>query len=113
MKSHSVLIAGIASALSLAGCASYDDDSRYRAVDDVQHGRYSAIEVYSLADFRGETMRFDRDGHTLDKLFSDNGVGSLVIREGRWQLCSDARDGICRAYEPGRYGRLGPLEGAP
>ena len=119
MKSRSLLLAGLVSALSLAGCATYDDDDyrdgyRYRASDDVQRGRYSALEVYSLPDFRGETMKFDRDGHTLDKLAGDNGVGSLVVREGRWELCSrDAREGLCRVYEPGRYGRLGPLLGAP
>ena len=115
MKSRSVLLAGIVSVVSLAGCASYDDDYyRHRASDDVQRGRYSALEVYSLPDFRGETMNFDRDGHTLDKLASDNGVGSLVIREGRWELCTpESRADRCRVYEPGRYGRLGPFEGAP
>jgi hypothetical protein len=115
MKSRSVLLAGIVSVVSLAGCATYDDDDHYRvrAPDDVQRGPYSALEVYSLPDFRGETMKFDRDGHTLDRMISDNGVGSLVIREGRWQLCRDVREGICRAYEPGRYGSLGPLTGAP
>ena len=95
MKSRSVLFAGIVSVVSLAGCATYDDDDHYRvrAPDDVQRGPYSALEVYSLPDFRGETMKFDRDGHTLDRMISDNGVGSLVIEKPTPPItpCSAAR----------------------
>jgi hypothetical protein len=124
MKPHSVLLAGLVSALALAGCATYDEQP-YRTADGVRYapyspdpyaagGRYRALEIYSLPDFRGDTMKFDADGISLDKMIANDGVGSLVIREGRWELCTGARlQGYCRVYEPGRYSRLGTMEGAP
>ena len=78
-------------------------------------GRYSALEVYSDRDFRGTTMKFDRDGKSLDSPANiDRGVSSLVIREGAWEICTGRYgEGACRVYEPGSYARLGRFEGAP
>jgi Beta/Gamma crystallin len=80
---------------------------------DARH-RYSALEIYTLPGFRGSTMKFDNSATTLDKRVTDEGLGSLVIREGVWELCTGLDfNGTCRTYEPGRYGRLGSFEGAP
>ena len=78
-------------------------------------GRYGALEVYSERGFRGPTMKFDRDGKSLDSPANlDRGVASLVIREGTWEICTGRRgEGACRVYEPGSYARLGRFEGAP
>jgi len=76
--------------------------------------RYSALEVYSLPGFRGGTMRFDGNATTLDRATTDEGVSSLIVREGVWELCTGVdHSGSCRVYEPGRYPRLGSFEGAP
>jgi len=80
---------------------------------DARH-RYSALEIYTLPGFRGSTMKFDNSATTLDRRVTDEGLGSLVIREGVWELCTGLDfNGTCRTYEPGRYGRLGSFEGAP
>lgn len=104
----------------------YNDDRYYRgpvyerAPVYERHGiaearsRYSALEVYTLPGFRGSTMRFDGSATTLDKASTDEGVSSLIVREGVWELCTGIdHNGACRVYEPGRYPRLGNLEGAP
>jgi hypothetical protein len=76
--------------------------------------RYSALEVYTLPGFRGSTMRFDAEATTLDKATTTEGVSSLIVREGVWELCTGTdNSGSCRVYEPGRYPRLGSFEGAP
>jgi hypothetical protein len=82
-------------------------------VTDARH-RYSALEIYTLPGFRGSTMKFDNNATTLDQRVTDEGLGSLVIREGVWEICTGLDfNGTCRTYEPGRYGRLGSFEGAP
>ena len=76
--------------------------------------RYSALETYTLPGFRGSTMRFDANATTLDTASTDEGVSSLIVREGVWELCTGTNHaGSCRVYEPGRYPRLGSFEGAP
>ena len=76
--------------------------------------RYSALEVYTLPGFRGSTMRFDGAATTLDTATTNEGVSSLIVREGVWELCTGTdHAGSCRVYEPGRYPRLGSFEGSP
>ena len=76
--------------------------------------RYGALELYTLPGFRGSTMKFDNSATTLDQRVTDEGIGSLVVREGIWELCTGLDfNGNCRTYEPGRYGRLGSFDGAP
>ena len=125
MTSTHALLAGALSAVMLAGCVHgrYDDDDRYRygRHDDLnrsypaaryegreERGRFSAVQVYTLPDFRGGTMSFSADGTTLDQPLSE-GVNSLVVREGVWELCMSGKfEPRCRTFEPGRYERLGP-----
>ncbi len=125
MKATSVVLAGLFSGVLLAGCVHgrYDDDDRYRygRYDDLhrsnppvryepreERGRFSAVQVYTLPDFRGGTMSFSADGTTLDTPLSE-GVNSLVVREGVWELCMSGKfEPRCRTFEPGSYARLGP-----
>ena len=75
--------------------------------------RYGALELYTLPGFRGSTMKFDNSATTLDKRMTDEGIGSIVVREGIWELCTGLDfNGSCRTYEPGRYARLGNFDGA-
>jgi hypothetical protein len=79
----------------------------------VDRGRYSALEIYTRPSFRGGTMKFDRNATTLDKAATDEGVGSLVVREGTWELCTGVYfNGECRVYEPGSYASLGSFDRA-
>ena len=76
--------------------------------------RYAAIEVFVEPGFRGPAFKFDNDREILDSRFNDEGVASLIVREGRWQLCSEGRyGGYCRTFEPGRYPRVGRFAGEP
>jgi hypothetical protein len=86
----------------------------YPRVIEAPRGRYSALEVFTLPGFRGSTMRFDGSATTLDNAITNDGVSSLIVREGVWELCTGTDNtGTCRVYEPGRYPRLGSFEGAP
>jgi hypothetical protein len=90
----------------------YDRGERYGRVEE--RSRYGALEMYTLPGFRGSTMKFDSSAATLDRRAIDEGVGSLVVREGVWEVCTGLDfNGTCRVYEPGRYPRLGGFEGAP
>jgi hypothetical protein len=58
-------------------------------------------------------MTFDRSATSLDTRATDEGIASLVVREGVWELCDGINnDGHCRVYEPGRYANLGRFTGA-
>ncbi len=81
----------------------------YPAVED--RVRYGAVELYTQPLFRGYPMRVNNAG-ALD-FNSADGVSSLVVNEGVWELCSGPTyNGNCRVYEPGRYPRLGSFEGS-
>ena len=70
--------------------------------------RTAAVEVYNRPGFRGRTAAFDRDIRNLTRQGFDDRVSSVVINEGRWELCSDrAFSGYCRVFGPGEYPRLG------
>lgn len=76
--------------------------------------RFAAVEVYVEPGFRGPAFKFDSDREILDSRFKDEGVASLIVHEGLWQLCSEGRyDGYCRTFEPGRYPRVGRFSGEP
>jgi hypothetical protein len=123
MKPTSIVIASLLSTLVLGGCALgryHDEDrNRYRAQRDSSYpperyepreerGRFSAVQVYTQPGFRGGTMGFSADGTTLDRPLSE-GVNSLVVREGTWELCMSGKfEPSCRTFGPGNYDRLSP-----
>jgi len=77
------------------------DESAYR------YGRGGAIELYRMTAFRGRPFSIDRDA---PQILRGEGipVGSVVINEGRWQLCSDpGYQGYCMVLDPGEYDRFG------
>ena len=76
--------------------------------------RYSALEVYTEPAFRGRPLRFDRDDSYVERRRAEEGIASLVVNEGVWQVCSEADyRGRCRTFEPGRYPRMGRYENTP
>jgi len=73
-------------------------DGRYAS------GGRAALELY--AD--GTSTRFDGDMENLARTPYRDGAERLVIREGRWEMCSmPYYRGYCSSYEPGVYGDLG------
>lgn len=72
-----------------------------------QYGRGS-IELYGQPEFRGRSLRLDRDAATMQGTGFDDRASSVVVNEGTWQLCSDPNyQGTCRVFAPGRYADLG------
>ena len=67
----------------------------------------AAIELYMGSGFRGRPFRLSRDAPSLRR-GEGIGVGSAVVNEGRWQLCSDpGYQGYCQVLEPGEYDQMG------
>lgn len=76
--------------------------------------RLSALEIYTEPGFRGRPMRFNRDIADVERPRAEEGVSSLIVREGMWQVCSDANyRGMCRIFDAGRYPRVGRFDGTP
>jgi len=84
-----------------------------RAIDTVGYDerggyRQAPIELYAGTAFRGRPYRINRDAQELGRRGDGIGVGSVVVNEGRWQLCSDpGYQGYCQVLEPGEYGHFG------
>jgi hypothetical protein len=72
-----------------------------------------AIALFARPAFRGRSIRVDGDERSLEGTGFDEQTSSLVVNEGRWQLCSaPGYRGECEVYGPGRYydiGRLGQV----
>ena len=67
----------------------------------------AAIELYEHDDFAGRVFRANAATPNLQPEGFNDLASSLVIRSGRWALCSDAEyRGRCVALEPGSYRRL-------
>ena len=69
-----------------------------------------SIELFGQRGFRGRAITLDRDAGSLDAYDFNDRASSVVVREGRWELCTDAVfRGTCRVFEPGQYAELGAL----
>jgi hypothetical protein len=75
---------------------------------DNGHGRGGApIVLYSQSRFNGAEVELRDDTRKLDRLDFNDQAGSVIIREGEWQLCDDADfRGKCIVLSPGRYDNL-------
>jgi hypothetical protein len=84
-------------------------DDRYA---DNRHGgnrswRGAAVELFDGPDFSGRTVRIHGDTQSMYKRGFDDQASSMVIHEGRWQVCSnEGYEGYCRTFEPGQYADL-------
>jgi Beta/Gamma crystallin len=81
----------------------------------IQDGSYPAgtpetphsVILFSSEDFRGETFRSNGDIDRLRDTSMDDRTGSIFVRSGRWEFCTDNRGrGTCLTLGPGSYGRL-------
>nr|WP_315398264.1 beta/gamma crystallin family protein [uncultured Duganella sp.] len=65
------------------------------------------IVLYSQSRFNGSEVELRDDIRKLDRLDFNDQAGSVIIREGNWQLCDDADfRGKCVVLSPGRYDNL-------
>jgi hypothetical protein len=73
-----------------------------------EHGRGGApIVLYSQSRFGGSEVELRDDMRKLERVDFNDQAGSVVIREGTWQLCDDADfRGKCVTLAPGRYDNL-------
>ncbi len=72
----------------------------------------TGIELFSEAGFGGQRLRLDGDISDLARANFNDRAASVVVTEGSWELCSDARfGGNCTVFRRGEHGRLGGLSG--
>ncbi|CAN7348779.1 beta/gamma crystallin family protein [Duganella sp. LjRoot269] len=77
--------------------------------DDRGYGRRGEpIILYSHAGFSGAKVELHNDVvRTLTDYDFNDQTGSIIVNEGRWQLCEHADfGGRCIVLEPGRYEQL-------
>jgi hypothetical protein len=63
-----------------------------------------AIQLFADARFEGPSINLSNDLRNFNQANFNDKVSSLIIREGRWELCEHADyRGQCVVYGPGRY----------
>jgi len=69
------------------------------------------ITLYEHRDFRGDSLTLHRGAPNLERSGLSDSASSLVVRDGVWEVCTDAYfRGSCAQLQPGEYRRLdGPL----
>ncbi|GGY69991.1 beta/gamma crystallin-related protein [Pseudoduganella albidiflava] len=96
------------------------DDGRRDRRDDDRRGwrdrgdrgdrderRGPPVELYSTRQFGGDRVVLAGDVHSLRSRDFNDRAGSMVVREGEWEVCEhDDYRGRCRVYGPGRYPAL-------
>lgn len=74
-------------------------------------GGGAAIELYEHDDYLGRRLESDRGSHDLGRERFDRLASSVVVRQGRWELCSEPDfRGRCITLGPGSTGRLRDLD---
>lgn len=70
-------------------------------------GQGAAIQLYEHANFDGRSLDASRGVDDLGRTDLNDRISSIVIRWGRWELCSDAHfRGRCITLGPGQYADL-------
>jgi len=87
-----------------------DRDNHDDRRGDYRDDRGGAVQLFAGRGFQGPAITLSGDARRLDD-FNDR-ASSLVIREGRWEICDDADfRGQCVVYGPGRYASLDRMDG--
>jgi hypothetical protein len=89
----------------------YDDRDEGR--NEQRHGwrdrrdddrRGPPLELFSGRNFGGDRVELGGDLRTLRARDFNDRAGSLIVREGEWEICEhDDYRGRCNTYGPGRY----------
>ncbi|TWI51654.1 beta/gamma crystallin [Pseudoduganella flava] len=68
------------------------------------------IELFAAPRFGGESVGLTGDTRTLRSMGFNDRAGSLIVREGEWEVCEHADyRGRCAVFGPGSYPFLGDL----
>ena len=90
----------------------HDDGWRGRGGFRNDGRRGAPVELYANRQFGGEGIMLDSDVHTLRSRNFNDRAGSMIVREGQWQVCEhDDYRGRCVVYGPGNYPSLRGLDG--
>ena len=84
------------------------DERRWDRGDDGRDERAwrggGAVQLFAGPRFEGESVGLSRDVRTLREMDFNDRAGSLIVREGEWELCEHADyRGECAVFGPGRY----------
>jgi hypothetical protein len=72
------------------------------------HAGSSAVTLFDGSGLSGERFHVMQDISNLDGTGWNDRARSMIIRQGRWQLCTDAFfRGNCQVFGPGRYDNIG------
>jgi len=70
--------------------------------DDGRRG--PPVELFADRRFGGEGIMLDNDVHSLRSRNFNDRAGSIIVRDGEWQVCEhDDYRGRCVVYGPGRH----------
>jgi Beta/Gamma crystallin len=65
------------------------------------------VTFYSGEGFHGRSLTVDRPMRDLDRTDFNDRASSVVVQNGRWQVCEDAYfEGRCVILRPGEYPSL-------
>jgi len=78
--------------------------------DDDRRG--PPLELFADRQFRGEGVMLGSDVQSLRSRNFNDRAGSIIVREGEWQVCEhDDYRGRCAVYGPGRHALPRGLDG--
>ncbi len=87
--------------------------ARETAENEGNTGTYSnygrgSIELFEKRGFAGASVVLDRNARNFELIQFNDRAGSIIVREGTWELCVDQDfRGACRTFTPGRYTDIG------
>lgn len=85
-----------------------NDRGEYRG-DRGRQGE-TAVQMFAGPRFEGQQFGLSGNLRTFEDVGFNDRAGSLIIREGTWELCEHADfRGQCVVYGPGRYPLLGEM----
>ena len=65
------------------------------------------ITLFERQDFQGRRLHIRDTMSNLDRTDFNDRAASIIVREGVWEVCSDARfNGRCARLQPGEYPNL-------
>ncbi|MFN3789220.1 beta/gamma crystallin-related protein [Massilia sp.] len=90
----------------------YDEGGWGRRDPRNDERRGPPVELFADRHFGGDGIMLGSDAHSLRSRNFNDRAGSMIVREGEWQVCEhDDYRGRCIVYGPGRYSSLRGLDG--
>ncbi|MEP7064307.1 MAG: beta/gamma crystallin-related protein [Betaproteobacteria bacterium] len=76
-------------------------------------GVSNTVTLFDGQGLSGDRFRVAEDIPNLDRTQWNDRARSMIVRQGRWQLCTDANfRGNCTVFGPGRYDNIGNQTGS-